>query len=606
MQFSSFTRTETGNIIIFDTKQPLQGVSKIKYFQDDSSGPFPKKEFRWSFNGDYWASWESLNQGNLSGITIGSNPYLFLEIRYTSSGGTVKTFTLNYNGVAQPAPSTGTCPPDSDYVQLDKSVNDEAYIASQCHPSGKIDADTLCGKGCEYYLWRPNHKGEQPIGSITDLQNILNNLASGIQNSVTSGDNVAGDGIGVFYGKTSQTLYFKRIDAGPGATITDASGVITLSVDASVINKDPSINELFDLYYGLETNLYDLSIYVDQKFIQIDNSINELYQLDASSLKGVLNIGGGTGEIFKQISGSVAELRTIASGNANVVVETVGDQIRISLDASVSGAPVWSDPDPISADVGGWVGGEDVSIGANSIEILEKMLYEYFPPNIVLNLDPLPGYYEKWNPSALSDVSVYGSFDNFDFTKVRISDVSAYATLLGGFGHVGYPNVSTGSFEFNDGGFNSNWDDIIYTVRVYNNVNLIEMQPAEASAAIQFVNPYYYGVVENTVTAANITEGDITSLTKLIVPNQTNEIDYDVSSNYVKIKFVYAYPYEYGNVRNIFDAKNDFNVTTSFDDTSVNINSTSSPTPLSYKVYIKNHWISFTPDVSIFKLIFNI
>jgi len=33
----------------------------------------------------------------------------------------------------------------------------------------------------------------------------------------------------------------------------------------------------------------------------------------------------------------------------------------------------------------------------------------------------------------------------------------------------------------------------------------------------------------------------------------------------------------------------------------------SGPGPfITYKVYIKSHWISFTPDVSVFKLNFNI
>ena len=46
------------------------------------------------------------------------------------------------------------------------------------YPANITDAQTLCGKDCDYYLWRPNQKGEQAITSITGLQQILNSLIS--------------------------------------------------------------------------------------------------------------------------------------------------------------------------------------------------------------------------------------------------------------------------------------------------------------------------------------------------------------------------------------------------------------------------------------------
>ena len=101
MQFSNFFRREDGNKIYFYNSEPLTGITNIRYFQDDSAGSFTKKEFRWSFNKSYWSSWEDLDQGNISGISIGSNPLLFLDIRYTSSGGKVTKFTLDYTGTPQ-------------------------------------------------------------------------------------------------------------------------------------------------------------------------------------------------------------------------------------------------------------------------------------------------------------------------------------------------------------------------------------------------------------------------------------------------------------------------------------------------------------------------
>ena len=619
MQFSSFTRSEEGNVIRFYTPNPLKGVTNIKYYTDNVSGPFQKKEFRWSFNSDYWSSWETLNQGNLSGINIGSNTYLFLEIRYISAGGTVTSFVLNYEGPAQTEYTGQSCPPDSTYVAPDQTVEDSYTPGAPVTPSGPVNAETLCGKSCDYYLWRPNHKGEQPISTITDLQLILNNLSAGIQNSITGAQNVSGDGIGVYYDKSGQDLIFSRINGEYGIELNSSGGVITLAIDASLVTKDPSVNELYQLYYGLEQDLYDISIYIDGKFFEIDSSINDLYlklhELDASAIQDISNVGGGPGEIFKQISGNTAELRTIASGNANVVVETVGDQVRISLDASVSGAPVWSDPDPVSADVGGIIGGYEVSVGANSIEILEKILYEYFPPNIDLNVVPnissATGYYQKWVQAP--EVSIYGTFNNDDFVKAEIYDASLYINGVGdaGFPPFSYPDVSDGDFYWNDTSppYGAGWDDVVYNVKIYNKVNGNEMPPADASGAVRFAEPYFYGVVPNTVSASNITETDILALNQLVVPKQTNQIDYDVSANYVKIKFVYAYPDSHGKLSTIFDVKNDFNVTSSFDQTTLSVDgplATPWVSSVLYRVYIKDHWISFTPDVSIFKIIFNI
>ena len=85
MVFSNFTRTVSGNQIFFRNETPIEAVKNLKYYRDDSSGTFTKKEFRWSFDNNYWASWEVLNQGNISNINVRGNYNLFLEIRYTQS-----------------------------------------------------------------------------------------------------------------------------------------------------------------------------------------------------------------------------------------------------------------------------------------------------------------------------------------------------------------------------------------------------------------------------------------------------------------------------------------------------------------------------------------
>lgn len=124
------------------------------------------------------------------------------------------------------------------------------------------------------------------------------------------------------------------------------------------------------------------------------------------------------------------------------------------------------------------------------------------------------------------------------------------------------------------------------------------MQPKEASAAINFVLPYIWGIVDDTVNISNIDASIIENFHSLgqkrIVPKQSNEIDFNRPSGLIKAKFVYAYDASYGKLNSIFDVKNDFNITTSFDTSIINID-LGVQSNIPYRVYIKNHWI----DVSV-------
>ena len=100
MEFSNFTKTTSELTILLKNSTPIEIVKIIKYYSDNSSGTFSKKEFRWSFNNDYWSSWETLSSGTISNIKLKSNIYLFLEIRYVQSAedsGDVTTFTIYYD-----------------------------------------------------------------------------------------------------------------------------------------------------------------------------------------------------------------------------------------------------------------------------------------------------------------------------------------------------------------------------------------------------------------------------------------------------------------------------------------------------------------------------
>jgi len=573
--FSNFTRTESGNIITFKNSTSIKYVLNLKYYIDNSSGVFSKKEFRWSFNNTYWSSWETLNPGNISNIKMNNNSNLFLEVQYVKTGSTpnVTMFSVSYiQGIGTDITTNQTTKPSTiiDIKPATPCPIKTDYSGDNCNNKPTlIDADLLTGKDGNYYLYRPNHKGQQTISTIVDLQEILDNLSNAWQGyNVKDALNVDGPGIGVYYGNLDGSIYFKTIINGNKLFISeDASGHITLDVD------DASINELYTLVGNV-------------------NGIN------------VGSIGPtDSGEIFKQKSGDLLEFRTLVAGTNNLQVTTLGSQVRISVIDVSGGTPIWTDPDPVSADVGGIVNGDDVSLGTNSIELLERILYEYFPPNIE-NLSPLSGYYEKWVNNF--DVSLYGEFNNDNFVKTKIykAEVLINNTSDISYPPIVYPNVNSGIFNWLIAG-PSGYEDREYKVNIFNKNGTILYPNASKSINIKFVNPYFFGVVGNEVNINNINSNIITNLNRLIVPEQSNSIDFDVSANYVKLKFVYAYDNSYVPLKNIFDSKNNFNVTSSFE-TGLKLINNGIQTNIPYRVYIKSHWISFNQDVSVFKLIFNI
>ena len=112
MVFSNFTRTVLGTTILFKNEEPIRSVDFIKFYKDNASGTFIKKEFRWSFNTSYWSSWETLNQQNLTNIDADNNPYLYLEVRYIipNTNSKVTSFSIEYKPTTRVVSTTTVTP----------------------------------------------------------------------------------------------------------------------------------------------------------------------------------------------------------------------------------------------------------------------------------------------------------------------------------------------------------------------------------------------------------------------------------------------------------------------------------------------------------------
>lgn len=252
MVFSNFIRTESNVQILFKNPTPIENVGSIKFYKDDAIGTYQKKEFRWSFDRNYWSSWEILNQGNLTALDPnGLN--LYFEIRYikNSSTSNVTFFSITYIESITSINIISTC-------------ND---VNCNINTSSLINADLLNSKNANYFLNRTNHKGQQPITSITNLQNIINGLINANNQLINNATNIDGSGVGTYYQKNSQSLIFKNLIGGHNVLIDDDSaGHLTINFsDVSIIDVDSSLANLTNW-----NNIQDISI------VNQDLSINDL------------------------------------------------------------------------------------------------------------------------------------------------------------------------------------------------------------------------------------------------------------------------------------------------------------------------------------------
>ena len=208
MQYQFNERYEQVKTITFKNSLPLH-VERIRYFKEQGvTGTFTKKEFRYSFDNVTWTNWNTLTQGNLSGIQFRDEPDFYLEVVYHRVGiatGNIERWYLYYD---ERSPTPPAPPVDA-----------------------SIDAWTLQGEGPLYYLDRENH-----FGPYTDL--VVLNVPDGST-------------IGVYSHRVDTSagteIYFKRIEGSGSVTVTEAGGIITINSDASgggsatYQNPDPTI-----------------------------------------------------------------------------------------------------------------------------------------------------------------------------------------------------------------------------------------------------------------------------------------------------------------------------------------------------------------------------
>jgi len=153
-QFIFNNKTVGITTILFRNITALANVYKIVFFKETGlRGNWVKKEFRYSFDGIIWSSWNTLTQGNINQIDFTNHPEFFIEILYSRANyntADIIDFYLFYNA------DSGT--------PVDPSV-------------GPVNADTLQGEPGSFYLDRANHT--EPYVDL-EMYNVVDGSSAGV------------------------------------------------------------------------------------------------------------------------------------------------------------------------------------------------------------------------------------------------------------------------------------------------------------------------------------------------------------------------------------------------------------------------------------------
>ena len=199
--------------------------------------------------------------------------------------------------------------------------------------------------------------------------------------------------------------------------------------------------------------------------------------------------------------------------------------------------------DLVPANIGGIKAGDNLN-GMGIHEILEALIYPYIQPEVFASIvkSPNANYYEYGqNVSILSItanvVKKSKKISKIDFivnnsTVKTLNDISI---------------VNGGSFTYTldtEVTTNTSLPNGYFQVLIQDASNTVITKEA---AVPSFVYPFYYGVLG---ASAEITEGNIKSLTKVITPKASSQSRTYTASNQ---RMVIAYPSEYGNLKSILD-----------------------------------------------------
>lgn len=345
MKFSKFDRSELSNVVTLRNSEGIKGVAFVNYFKDDAMGNVSRKEFRWSFDREYWSSWQALTQSSVSALKTSDKPYLFIEFRYTFSGPLTSTNNVRAIAIDYDArPDTIVAEPVNDVSVSTTHVHIYEDRYSPLQPIKVNDSSLLGSFPPTYYLNRSNHRGTQPMESVSGLTDILNSLVS----NVGLFDNVGQGDVSLYYGKLNNVHQFREVGSfTPEVSIYILDDVIRIDVSlgsyARVSDVQESVNELkaVDSSIRVELSRIDSSVNVLTRRVEFDEVgfiaqigfINQKIGATDASVLFLLNRTSVTDSSLHSLTQWVGRLDASASSLTRSLAKT---------DSSLENVRAWS------------------------------------------------------------------------------------------------------------------------------------------------------------------------------------------------------------------------------------------------------------------------
>jgi len=227
------------------------------------------------------------------------------------------------------------------------------------------------------------------------------------------------------------------------------------------------------------------------------------------------------------------ELMAVASSamfNADEAKQYAAAALALAEEAKKGGGLVTEDI-TANVEVGGIKEGDVVEEGKNLTEVLKQILVKYFPPTITYIANK-PLLHKK-------GATVEGIQLSVTYTKT-VEDLNSYNLKLGA-------DVLTS-------GTNKNGETLIYNYSndITENTTFIASADdgkdgATESIKVEFVNPYYYGKVEDntSISFSELTED-------ICKKSLSKKVNYTANNEYL----VFAYNSSYGDLTSIKDKNN--------------------------------------------------
>jgi hypothetical protein len=245
MQYQFIERREFVKTIEFKNSVALPNVTRIRYFkEEDITGFFLNKEFRYSFDYIIWSNWNTLTQTNLSSIQFRDNPNFYLEIKYTRktvSSGNILRWYLIYDGGSPQVPPVHDTSINAWFFQGELPVY---YLdrENQFGPYTSLILENVIGDSSVYGVYLDRY--DSSLGTIFRFKGIegvggnvmVSEEAGVLKLRVFSnlGKNIGDSSIGIFGGYDSSGILQFR-------TLKEGNGIYLSYEDSSTIRIDTSI-----------------------------------------------------------------------------------------------------------------------------------------------------------------------------------------------------------------------------------------------------------------------------------------------------------------------------------------------------------------------------